>query len=132
MNTITIDLKDQINLADVQNLLISAFDPASNAVGYWCEIVDYVKPNSLDVRTSPDQIYRYCDYPVNEGGSIVIRETEGDGRTFNLGLSEINKGLKVMHDKYPDHWADFKNDNEDNITADVFVQCALFGELIYG
>lgn len=37
-----------------------------------------------------------------------------------------------MQEKYPQHWADIINESDDANTADVFLQCVVFGEVIYG
>lgn len=34
--------------------------------------------------------------------------------------------------KYPRHWADVLAENDDATTGDVFLQCCLFGECIFG
>jgi hypothetical protein len=44
----------------------------------------------------------------------------------------IESGLQVMADKYPKHFADFMSEEDDCVTADVFLQCCLFGDIIYG
>jgi hypothetical protein len=42
------------------------------------------------------------------------------------------KGLQVMAEKYPVHFNNFDSDNFDAETGDVFLQCSLFGEIVYG
>jgi hypothetical protein len=37
-----------------------------------------------------------------------------------------------MVEKYPRHYADFKDGDEDASTGDVFLQCCIFGEVVYG
>ena len=49
-----------------------------------------------------------------------------------LDLNAIKKGLQIMAEKYPRHMGDFLNENDDADTGDVFLQCCLFGEAIYG
>jgi len=39
---------------------------------------------------------------------------------------------KVMHDDYPSHYGDAISENDDAGTGDVYLQCCLFGEVIYG
>jgi hypothetical protein len=46
-------------------------------------------------------------------------------------MAAIKSGLKVMAEKYPHHWQDFVSENDDAITGDVFLQCCLFGEIVY-
>jgi hypothetical protein len=42
------------------------------------------------------------------------------------------KGFEIMAQKYGRHFGDFMNENEDAITADVFLQCVALGEVVYG
>jgi hypothetical protein len=44
----------------------------------------------------------------------------------------VRAGLQVLATKYPHHFADIVVDNSDCTTGDVLVQCALFGEIVYG
>jgi hypothetical protein len=37
-----------------------------------------------------------------------------------------------MGDKYPSHLSDLVEEQDDAITADILLQLALFGELVYG
>lgn len=53
-------------------------------------------------------------------------------KTTILKLSTLKKGLKVMSEKYPKHFKDFLIENCDAITGDVFLQCCVEGEVIYG
>jgi hypothetical protein len=71
-------------------------------------------------------------YPLNEGGSIDIVSKESASDVFRLDLKSIAQGLDSLATKYPRHFADLVNENPDAITADVLLQCCLFGELIYG
>lgn len=131
-----IQINKEIPLSRIADLLCGAFDPASNAVGYWCEIVGQTKPPVMKFQTDPKQIYPYMDYPLNVGGELIIKEQEPEnGKQADnlfLNLFTIKSGLETMAEKYPKHFADFLEENDDNDTADVFVQCALLGDVIYG
>jgi hypothetical protein len=50
----------------------------------------------------------------------------------HITLDDVRKGLELMRDNYPRHWADLVEEQDDLITGDVFLQLATFGELIYG
>ncbi len=129
----------EISPKRIADLLCGAFDPASNAVGYWCRIKEYKTPMHYDnFRTDEVQIYRYMDFPLNVGGAILLTDIEADsgdesyGKVLKLDLESIERGMSIMLEKYPKHFADFMSENDDNDTADVFVQCALLGDVIYG
>ena len=59
-------------------------------------------------------------------------EEEKDEARHPITLDNIRRGLELMRDEYPRHWADLVEENDDLITGDVFLQLAVFGELIYG
>jgi len=130
--TISVNVKHEISLQRISDLLCSAFEGGSN---YWYQIDKFIKPKNLSFRTDEDQIYRHLDYPLNEGGALIISDIEGDLNEppwKRLDLDAIKKGLQIMAEKYPRHMGDFLNDNDDADTGDVFLQCCLFGDAIYG
>ena len=49
-----------------------------------------------------------------------------------MQAKKIKRGLTVMAKKERKHFVDFLNEDYDETTADVFLQCCLFGEVIYG
>lgn len=53
-------------------------------------------------------------------------------KRYKLGLPQIRKGLQIMASKYPHQFGLFMNEGEDAITGDVFLQCCLLGEVVYG
>ena len=74
------------------------------------------------------------------GGTLVVYDDyeveeleEGEKPTkYTLDLKAVRKGLRLMKKNYPRHWADLVEENDDLITGDVWLQLAVFGELIYG
>ena len=49
-----------------------------------------------------------------------------------LTMDNVRKGLELMRDEYPRHYADLMEEEDDAITGDVWLQLAVFGELVYG
>lgn len=97
----------------------------------WFRVVEISEPPTLRFRSIEHLTLRMVDYPLNEGGSIGIVSTEPASDVFRLDLQSIGQGLDALAAKYPRHFADLVNENTDVITADVLLQCCLFGELIY-
>jgi hypothetical protein len=97
----------------------------------WFRVVEVIEPPTLRFRSIEHLTLRMVDYPLNEGGSIGIVSTEPSSDVFRLDLKSIRRGLEDLATKYPRHFADLVNENTDAITADVLLQCCLFGELIY-
>lgn len=121
-----------IEWSRIQDLLCCALEGGSN---YWYMIEEFHEPTSMPIRTDEREVFKHLDYPVNPGGSLVFSDLEEGHKKkerFTLNRQSIEKGLTIMADKYPRHFADFQAENDDAITGDVFLQCCLFGEACYG
>lgn len=125
-----IQTESTVTTQRVSDLLCCAFEGGSN---YWYVINRFIKPEKFDFRTDIDEIFRHLDYPLNVGGALIIGDKEDDEAEEKvLNLISIQKGLETMARLHQSHMRDFLDDNEDAITGDVFLQCCLFGEVIYG
>lgn len=117
-----------IDYEDVANLLVGIVE--SGASSYWCHIDDSVKPKEWVFKFENDDNEYESLYPLN-GGKLVIIDDEED-KTYDLTLEKIERGLVLMANESPDHFADIVNEKGDNATADVFLQYCLLGQIIYG
>lgn len=134
----TFEVKKKVNYNDVANLLCSALEGGSN---YWYMLEKVVKPKKedryifIDSKGKEDTSWSETyTAPFSKGGRLVISDYSGEN-AFEpkiLDLDAIERGLSVMAEKYPMHFSDFISDNGDAITGDVFLQCCLFGETIFG
>lgn len=68
--------------------------------------------------------------PFTQGSKLIVRAFE-DERDYCLDLDNVRRGLQLMAEKYPKHFYDLVQENDDAETADVFLQLSLFGELVY-
>ena len=74
--------------------------------------------------------------PVTGGCSSVwmIEDPESDEedtKEFVVGIQQLRKGLEVMAVKYPRHFRDLVDENDDANTADIFGQCIVYGEEVF-
>ena len=53
-------------------------------------------------------------------------------RVHTLDRVAVEQGIAIMADKHPKHFADWLADDYDAITADVFLQCCVLKEVVYG
>ena len=97
----------------------------------WFKITETIPPRNLTFRSIDETGSGIVDYPLNEGGAVIIRTTSPKGEAFELRLDRIAKGLEALACYCPRHFADLLNENGDIITADALLQCCIFGELIY-
>ena len=118
----------------IAELLCAAFE---GGVGYWCRVMNFRKPRKERAVLSPEdgEVYRYVDYPLT-GGAVICRlfgeETDEKYKPLVLDRAAIQRGLALLPQVAPRHWANFLAENEDADTADVFVQLCLLGEIVYG
>lgn len=100
----------------IGDLLCTAFAGGSN---YW---IEEVIPHKVDECTYIHEI------PLNRG-ILYIKTVDND--TVTLTPESLEKGLQVLADNYAWFIAHIINDNADAETADVFLQCCVFGDLVY-
>lgn len=122
-----------VPLERITNSLIGAFEGGST---YWLRQIEYT--------TTPEGTYERPEYSDehfwNDGGRANLtydnpeqsEEDDGDQVTKEIGLPELKAGLSVMAIKFARHFGDLIAENDDAITHDVFIQCVLFGDVIYG
>ena len=112
----------------VKDLLCNAFEGGSN---YWYQILSFNYPKG-QTKESLGLEFPHLDLPLVKGGSLTIKDMEGDQPEAILDKAALYKGLQVMADKEPRHFADFMCEHDDVTTADVYLQCCLYGKVIYG
>lgn len=118
----------------LSNVLCSAFDPGYASTGYWGTVDRKVEPLEWlhEDKTRPEKGGHWLhEYPLSPGGKLIVWEQEEDKR-HEFGLEQIRKGLDIMARDFPKHFGDIISENDDAITADVLVQCGIFGEVKYG
>ena len=134
-------MKISIDIPDprIASILVNAFEGGSN---YWYRIESKVAPPKgeerpvLEYNEKDAKVRPTYDWPLT-GGALLISDFYGAGEddkvTMRLDRNTIDSGLKVMAEKYPRHFANMLPEGSDDAeTGDVFLQCCLFGELVYG
>ena len=81
--------------------------------------------------TTGDGTFYRWEIPFLPDAALEL-EVDGETETYTLTREKLIAGLQVMASKYPRHFADVLNENDDAGTGDVFLQCCLFGEIIFG
>lgn len=128
----------------IRNLLVGAFEGGSN---YWYRIESKKLPPGTKMKDfseggrmqprRPDGSEHYFHWsqliPTYPGGQLVIRDVaEGEGETHVLDLPALKKGWMLFKQKYPNQYKRVIEENDDAGDADVFLQLALFDEVIFG
>ncbi len=112
--TVTIEKPEPQIMSD---LLCTAFEGGSS---HWSELEALGVPGATELLVS-----------LNEGAALVVQDIER-GNTYELTLESCLRGWQVLHDSYPKQWAAAMAEDGDAETGDIYLQCCLFGEVIYG
>ena len=133
--TVEIKTTNLVTNQRILDMLVTAFEGGSN---YWIEEVISNPPAGTKYEDfkqggehAPDEYYPAYQILPLVGGSITIIDNE-DGTKYCLNSTAIADGLQLMATKYPRHWDNFINENDDAETADVFLQCATMGDVVFG
>lgn len=130
---LTINKPEEISANQIAGLLCTAIE---GGVYYWaqCSLASSYR-NAKPANLSSEDFGEWANFPqyciTHPDYKLSIYDYEEDKR-YNLTLPKLKKGLKIMAKKFPRHFNNFINENEDAITGDVFLQCCIFGDVIYG
>lgn len=128
----------------VRDLLVGAFEGGSND---WYRLESKKFPPGSkyedfkeDGRMQPRRPDGSADYyhwsqliPMFPGGQLVIRDvSEGEGETHVLDLPALKKAWITLKGKYPKVYKRVIEQSSDAGDADVFLQLAVFDDVIYG
>lgn len=136
-----IKIEVELTLDQIRNLLCSAFEGGSN---YWYEIRGKGCAPPYELKDfnhggKAQDLFNYWHWcqliPTTEGGWLEITVPEA-GEPYEaphrLDLQALRKGAQVMAEKYPRHFANVISEDDDSETGDVFLQCCLYGEVVFG
>ncbi len=109
---VTID----VDMKEIENVMYSMAEGSS----YWCKFA-----GDLGYESTVKGI-------LEKKLELKLEDFEDLEAKYTLTLAKIKKGLKVMAEKYPKHFASILQEDTDADTADVLLQCSLLGEIVYG
>jgi len=115
----------EIELEQIDNLLASALEGGSN---YWYFITNTFQGLACEAWRKNKEGLQIVDKEEYDEAT----EDDDDIQTHTLNWDSVEKGITCMAEKYPKHFGDWRNESDDAITGDVFLQCCLFGEVVFG
>lgn len=110
---------------------------------WFLKIGNYIIPDDIDQSEfiNNESIFPFGKFFVvlthpNCKIEFIVEEPENpdtNSRTVLVGPEELRKGLDLMANdpKYNHHFENFMNHDDDCITADIFMQFVIYGEIIY-
>lgn len=135
VGVMNIKVEVEIKRETIQNLISCALQGAHYwASHYEFNSLDWTKEaNELVDKLCSGSIYNVAETaPTVDGAFIKVFDGEDDDKEYVLGTLAIQNGLNAMSRVSRRHFADVLRNQIDAITGDVFLQCCLFGEVVYG
>ena len=140
--TVPVVVPIAVPLENINGALLTAFEGGSN---YWARIKRYVKPRSFKFtwdmadakkENRPIRLHPYADFPVNNGGAVVLSDPENPKKTYRLDMKAIEKGLLLTAKLQPKVYAKLIGDPDrgevpDANDADIFLQLCVLGDVVY-
>jgi hypothetical protein len=68
----------------------------------------------------------------DEAEYFNLKKSEDNLKRHRVTRAELDAGLKLMAEKHARHFGDFMAENDDAITADVFLQLVTLKDVVYG
>jgi hypothetical protein len=132
MHDITITKIVRVTGDQIADQIVTAVEGGCN---YWLASFKLVTPR-LSLTAGREGLW-YAKSAIWEDGPFLIRavglENDDGDEEWLLTPENLKRGLKVMATSHPKHFDDaFVSEGCDAETADVFLQCCLFEEIVYG
>ena len=137
MKISNIEVKDEL----INNALIGAREGACN---YWAQSRLFTQKRDKflgeyisDLKTR-EKLWENKEYTKDRNKPIFqsFFEIPDDGGKPEIELfvthEAIQRGLKLMAEKHPKHFANLMGETDDAFTHDVFLQLCLLGDIVYG
>lgn len=122
----------------IADLMVTAIE--GGIINYWCDSVQLVDHPFGELKKpwyDDETLYTY--EPGTMGAALikiaVVESDDDEPKTHYIGMREMEQAFLLMQEFGNPKgycWRDFINENEDAITADVWFQLAVFGEVVYG
>lgn len=119
-----VTIKFKLTQEDVDDILTTAFE---GGINYWCNEAEVVD----------EYLGEYASEQISRGGKIKLYDDEGDD-VYELDIEKFMQGFMLWIECGYDEYGAIKSDGSvdcceiDAEMADMIIQLALFGEIVYG
>jgi hypothetical protein len=63
---------------------------------------------------------------------LIVDTLDNDDGVLTLDEEAVQRGLTILAEQYPEHFADILAEDDDALTGNALLECCLFGKVQYG
>lgn len=121
---IRIDIDVELTQEDIDDIMCSALE---GGINYWCREAEVVG----------EYLGEYASDQISRGGSLILHDAESSDK-WVLTIHDFLKGVKLWVQNGEDRYGALQNDGTldtceiDGEMADMIVQYAIFGKIVFG
>ena len=160
MDKITVETKTTVTMGQIKSMLVGAFEGGSNSwvncidgyqfahgitiedfrdrrenggsLGKFCNPEDYYHPSQIIPTIDGCAVQLNVDSPKNGMMDEWTKDEPKENGTLRLLLTKekLIRGVQIMAKVLPKHFHDWMNETDDADTADAYLQCCLFPDMI--
>jgi len=143
---VKIEVKKVISERDMKGAICTATEGGD--MRSWVKALDYRLRDDLSIEDfrdggkmqDPEAYWCWVQLVSLVKGCALVLEFhektkcwDGEERdSFDLDLAAICRGAQVMSEHYPAYFHELFEDGGDAVSGDLFIQCCVFGDAIYG
>ena len=120
-NAIQIKMTVELDRQRVVDTFINALEGGSN---YWL--------TSYSLGSGEDDSEKELQAILNGERTMTVKENDRDEKSHVVTVKDIEAALQDMANRYPWHFKNLVDENDDAETADVLLQLAALKEVVYG
>jgi hypothetical protein len=127
MKEYKVNVETAVTANMIECIVVGALEGGSN---YWYMLGEGIPPS--DGNPIADRIlnalFNDSDYKLE---ILDLEDEEGEPLGY-LTLDVLLNAFQIVSKNYPEHFYNLLTGNDDAETADVFFQCAVMGEVVFG
>lgn len=129
-NLYTVTTKVNVSLEEIADLLCCGLE---GGINYWASYKAGYVPTTEELTNYSSGSYKGLpEYTLEHPDYSLIIQDKNTEVEHRLNLKGLKLGLVDMASKFPRHFKEVIEYNCDAETGDVFLQCCVFGDIIYG
>jgi hypothetical protein len=115
---------------DIEDLFVTALEGGSN---YWYYLKNLPKEVKYNIKERGQATAEAIANHVINGGYIQFFDVEDENELLGtVDMDKLLDAISLIKKDYPDTWNNILDENADAQDADIFLQLAVMGDIVFG